>query len=77
MTAEGVAEKWHEFKGLRVTTLPTMLTVPSIPSLEREIVTVEFTLGHQATKDDQGDGPPGALFECDETRGQKGASHDF
>jgi hypothetical protein len=63
MTAEGVAEKWHEFKGLRVTTLPTMLTVPSIPRLEREIITVEFTLGHQATTDAQGAGPPGTLMD--------------
>jgi len=44
ITSDGQAEMWHEFPGLRVYALPCMLTVPAVPNLRRQLVTVEFTL---------------------------------
>lgn len=45
LTAEGMAARWREFRGLRVPELPTMLTVPSIKSQAKVFLTIEFTLG--------------------------------
>ena len=51
ITSDGQAEMWHEFPGLRVYALPCMLTVPAVPNLRRQLVTVEFTLQGTLLKD--------------------------